>query len=104
MWLPLFTAKIERDACEQYKSLKKALLEANVVYSRYKVDPPAEALECKKVLDATMVMCSEALLLRALVSEDPAKELRDQMKRMADQRVGQVNQTLLHAAHQIVMK
>ena len=90
---------------KQVKSCKGALSNLVLQSQKYRITPdkvPVQS-EVTAALDKSMVTISEALIARGLQSRDPASEVRAQLGRMANQKVGQVHVQLLAAANQVVV-
>lgn len=92
--------KVERSLTEKAKALKQLCAQAAATAARYNVAEPEILIKGRSVMDRVMVTVLEALLLRALSIEDgkqSKQEVRLQMQRMTDQKVGAVCSPLLQA-------
>ena len=100
--LHTFTKKIEKPAVEAIHKLREALAEMQNVCSKYGQDLPEEHKHGVALMQKTLVMVSEALVLRALNAENAPQEIRAQMRRMADKKVGAINHAVLAAAQKVL--
>ena len=101
-FLHVFSKKIEKPATESSLKLREALAEMQNVCSKYGKDLPEEHKDGTALLQKTLVTVSEALLLRALNSDNAAQDIRAQMRRMADKKVGAINPAVLAAAQKVL--
>ena len=97
-----FTNKIEKPAVDATHKLREALAEMKIVCSKYSKDLPAEHKNGMALMQKSLVMVSEALLLRAMSAENAHQEIRAHMRRMADKKVGAINHVLLTADQKVV--
>ena len=91
-----FTNKIEKPAVDATHKLREAMAEMKIVCK----DLPAEHKNGMALMQKSLVMVSEALLLRAMSAENAHQEIRAQMRRVADKKVGAINHVLLTAGEE----
>ena len=73
------------------KVCKKGLQNLTLQTQKYKVIPFRVQAEIKDAVEKSMITISEALLARALLSKNAAADVRAQLTRLANQKVGQVH-------------
>lgn len=108
-WLGNFKT-IEKKLTDYARALKALLVQGKALASKYKMLFGDGQVPYKSILedsgptmfDQCMVTCSEALLLRALASQDPIGEVRQQLSRMQDMQVKPVNNVVLAHANKLL--
>ena len=103
-WIPRFEKEVEQTLTASWKKLKAALQEAQLVAKRYNKPDSEVWVKGKAFLDSTMVMVSEALVVKALSSRDPQTEVALQLKRMSANKVGEICPVLMVACNRAVTK
>ncbi len=94
-WALKWHKELEESTTEVWKLTLQHLNVSKAVAERYSVKPTPIAAEAEEILKTTMVTVSEALVMRALASDEPSSAVSAQLARMSANRVGSITPQIL---------
>ena len=94
-WALKWQKELEGSTTEFWKLTLQHLNVCKAVAERYSVKPTPVAAEAEEILKTTMVTVSEALVMRALASDQPSSAVSAQLARMSANKVGAITPQIL---------